>query len=253
MRPMDRFTTQDSRMLLMFDADDTLWENNIYFEQAFDDFVAFLNHEHLTAAEIQDLMLEIERSNVQSHGYGARSYANSLRQAFKHICDVNDDDPDLVDVEQLALRILTQEFELLPNVEETLRSLRSQHQTVMVTKGHHDEQSAKVARSGIADLFDDVVIVPEKSPATYEAVVTTHGHPPSSSWMIGNSPRSDINPALLAGMNAVFIPHPHTWQLEIEDVVVPLDAPGTLLELPTFARLVEHFGPKPGSATKDAR
>src|SRR5215218_2950017 len=106
--------TDAQRQHLLFDADDTLWENNIYFEQAFDDFVAFLNHEHLSAPEIQAMMTEIERSSVQSHGYGARSYARSLRQAFQQIQGVDDSDPDLEEVEQLALRILTQKFELLP-------------------------------------------------------------------------------------------------------------------------------------------
>ena len=83
------------RQTLIIDADDTLWENNIYFEQAFDDFVMFLNHEHLSRAQIQDMLDELELANRASHGYGARAFARSLRDTFRQITGVPNDHPDL--------------------------------------------------------------------------------------------------------------------------------------------------------------
>jgi putative hydrolase of the HAD superfamily len=229
------------RQHLLFDADDTLWENNIYFEQAFDDFVAFLNHEHLSTSEIQTIMDEVQISLRGSHGYGARAFAHGLRETFRRIHGVSEDDPDLATVEQLGLRILDQQFELLPGVAETLTALRPHHDLILITKGHNAEQQAKVERSGISDWFDAVLISDEKDESTYRDAVATLDLDPALTWMIGNSPKSDINPALRAGINAIFIPHPRTWHLEHEVVTQPVDAPGRLLELGHFVELTTIF------------
>lgn len=226
---------------LIFDADDTLWENNIYFERAFADFVAFLDHEHLTAAEIQVIMDDLERATRHTHGYGARAFASRLRDTYQHIHPVDDADPVLDEVEAFGLRILEQEFELLPGVEKVLEALKPHHRLVMLTKGNDDEQRAKIARSGIEHHFDGVAIPSEKSVETYREALITFDSAPETTWMIGNSPRSDINPALAAGLNAVYIPHPNTWHLEVEEVIVPEGEHGRLVELASVRDLATVF------------
>ena len=131
-------------------------------------------------------------------------------------------------------------MQLLPRVEETLQYLSDKHVLLLVTKGDLREQSGKVERSGVKKYFRSVEVVAEKDSAIYRSVVSKHALQSDRTWMIGNSPRSDINPALRAGINAVFIPHDDTWILEHEE----LDHPGStsqLLVLKTFAELQSHF------------
>ena len=233
-----------TRQHLLIDADDTLWENNIYFEHAFAEFVTFLNHEHLSTAEIQAVMDELQIANRGAHGYGARSFAHSLKATFQHIVGVTDDDPDLETVERMGLRILDQTFEIMDGVLSTIDALRSHHDLTIVTKGNLEEQRAKVERSGIEHHFDAVVIVDEKVEDTYRSIVDSLDLDPLQTWMIGNSPRSDINPAIRAGINAIYIPHPRTWHLEVEDVMGVPDPGVTLLHLSRFSDLVDVFAPK---------
>ena len=99
----------------------------------------------------------------------------------------------------------------LPEVPETLRYLSERHRLILMTKGALAEQSGKVERSGLKEYFAAVEIVAEKDPATYSRVVEKYELERDSTWMVGNSPKSDINPALAAGLNAVFVPHGDTW------------------------------------------
>jgi putative hydrolase of the HAD superfamily len=109
---------------------------------------------------------------------------------------------------------------------------------MLLTKGHAEEQRLKIERSGLEALFMSTAVVHEKAEETYRAIVQERRLDPTRTWMIGNSPRSDINPALRAGLNAVFIPHEYTWGLEKEEVA---RADGRLLTLQRFAELRAHF------------
>ena len=101
---------------------------------------------------------------------------------------------------------------ILDGVPETLAYLSDRHRLILLTKGEAAEQAAKVERSGLQKFFEAIEIVPEKDHPTYERVVTQFRVVKSHSWMVGNSPLSDINPALRVGMNADFIPHSATWE-----------------------------------------
>jgi putative hydrolase of the HAD superfamily len=129
---------------------------------------------------------------------------------------------------------------LLPSVKETLAELATRHRLILMTKGNHAEQADKLDRSGLASYFSAVEIAAEKDPATYREVLHRHELAPHASWMIGNSPRSDINPALAAGLNAVFLFHKDTWILEH----ATLDAAPEgqqLIEMDAFAKLAVIF------------
>jgi len=223
---------------LIFDADDTLWENNIYFERAFDDFVEFLSHSSLTPTQIREVLNEIELVNAKIHGYGALNFGRNLQQAYHHLAEREIRQDDLEHVMSLAERILEQPLELIQGVEETLAELCSRHDLTLFTKGHPEEQRLKVDRSGLGRYFAHTAIVKEKDAAAYRQLVNERGFAPERTWMIGNSPKSDINPAIEAGLNAVLVPHAHTWVLERQDL---RDGGSRFLKVEKFADLRMHF------------
>ncbi len=233
-----------SSQTLLFDADDTLWENNIYFERAIAAFISYLDHRVHSDEEVRARLNVCERATIAQHGYGVQSFRRSLIACFEQLSDTPAT-PGLRDqhharIVAFADSIASTEIELLPGVEATLSDLRQRHRLILVTKGNLEEQSGKVERSGLRGFFSAIEILPEKTAAAYRSLVAHHSCDSTTTWMIGNSPKSDINPALAAGLNAVFIPHAFTWVLEHEVVDRPSDTT-QLLELRTFAELIQHF------------
>ncbi len=229
----------DGRQHLVFDADDTLWENNIYFEQAFDEFCAYLNHSSLTPDEIRGILDEIERESNKIHGYGAVNFGRNLSQCYLRLAERAVEDHDLKRVSAFAHQILLQEIELMAGVAETLPFLAEKHELTMFTKGEPAEQNRKIDLSGLRPFFAHCAIVKEKNREAYAELARTRGFDLERTWMIGNSPRSDINPALAAGMRAVFVPHERTWTLEREEIG---EANGRLVVLNRFDELIALFG-----------
>jgi putative hydrolase of the HAD superfamily len=227
-----------TRQYLIVDADDTLWENNIYFERAFEEFVAFLDHSFLSATEIRAVLDEIEETNSKIHGYGSLNFGRNLRQCYQNLCERALREEDLKTVACFAECILECPMELIEGVPETLEYLSLRHELTLFTKGHPEEQKLKVERSGLAPFFHHTAIVKEKDPAAYRKLVEDRGMDSARTWMIGNSPKSDINASLDAGLNAVFIPHAHTWVLEKQQI---RDGNDRLLMLDRFADLRRHF------------
>jgi putative hydrolase of the HAD superfamily len=223
---------------LIFDADDTLWENNVYFERAFDGFVEFLGHSTLSAGEVRGVLDEIETVNREVHGYGALNFGRNLRQCYERLSEREIRPSDLDRVMSFAERILEQPVELIVGVPETLADLASRHELILFTKGHPEEQKLKIDRSGLGGHFRRTAIVKEKDPDSYRMLVRESGLAPDRAWMIGNSPRSDINPALEIGLGAVYIPHARTWSLEHEEI---RNGAGRLLILKNFPELRSRF------------
>jgi putative hydrolase of the HAD superfamily len=223
---------------LIFDADDTLWENNVYFERAFEDFVGFLSHSSLTPEQVRAVLDEIELVNNRIHGYGTLNFARNLRETYVHLAERDVREEDLRSVAGFAERILESPMEVIEGVPGTLEYLASRHDLTLFTKGHADEQRLKIDRSGLGRFFSHTGIVKEKDAAAYRALVRDRGMLPERTWMIGNSPKSDINPAIEVGLNAVFVPHAHTWVLEKQDL-----RPGNsrLLVIESFAGLTDWF------------
>ena len=228
-----------TRQFLIIDADDTLWENNIYFERAFEDFVDYLDHSTLSPTQVRDVLDEIEAVNAKVHGYGSKNFGRNLQQTYRHLCEREIGEHDLATVLSFAERILEQPIELIEGVPETLEYLASRHDLTLFTKGHPEEQKMKIDRSGLGVYFGHTAIVKEKDAPSYRALVRDRRMAPGRTWMIGNSPKSDINPALEAGLNAVFVPHEHTWVLEKQDI--RKTGPGELLELEAFTNLTDYF------------
>jgi putative hydrolase of the HAD superfamily len=232
-------TRVEGRQHLIFDADDTLWENNIYFEQAFDAFCAYLNHSSLAPDEIRGILDEIEKESNKIHGYGAVNFGRNLSQCYLRLAERAVEEHDLTRVSAFAHQILLQEIELMDGVAETLPFLAEKHELTMFTKGEAIEQNRKIDLSGLRPFFTHCEIVKEKNRDAYAKLARIRGFDPERTWMIGNSPRSDINPALDAGLRAVFVPHQRTWTLEREEI---RDGSGRLVVVNRFGELAELFG-----------
>ena len=227
-----------ARQTLLIDADDTLWENNVFFEKTIDDFVSRLEHLGYTRDYIRHILNETERRNIRQHGYGVRSFGRSLEETYLKLSGNSARREIVMEIKQIVGELESTPPQILEGVPETLAYLGKRHRLILLTKGEPAEQAGKVERSGLQSYFDAIEIVMEKNSDTYGRmveefhIVKTHG------WMVGNSPRSDINPALQCGLNAVFIPHPNTWHLEHAELE---SGAGRLLILAAFRELRTHF------------
>jgi len=223
---------------LVFDADDTLWENNVLFERVIDDFMDWLAHPTLDTASIRSVFNDIEAANTVAHGYGSQVFVRSLGECFARLQERPATETERREIDALAVALVEHRVELVPGVASTLADLGTRHDLLLLTKGQVTEQQNKVDISGLGHHFRSVHIVAEKNVATYRRLVREESLTPSETWMVGNSPKSDINPARAAGLNAVLVPNDNTWILEHDDVD-PDDA--GVLRLERFAELLDHF------------
>ena len=227
-----------ARLHLIFDADDTLWEANVLFERAIHDFIEWVAHPTADRASIRVTLNDIEAANAVAHGYGTRVFLMSLHECFERMLERPPTADDVERIELLAQPLLTHAIEPIDGVERTLVELGGRHDLLLLTKGDEREQQQKIDRSGFAPHFRRIMIVPEKNTDVYVDLVETEALEPELTWMIGNSPKSDIRPALAAGLGAVFIPNANTWALEHDEVDERAER---LVQLERFVDLLSHF------------
>ena len=204
---MPRLTT------IGFDADDTLWENEIHYHAAKRRFAALLSG---TQPEAQALAVldEIEVRNVEVYGYGIKSFGLSMLEAAARLASGPLEPALLSSLLAIAKDMLRAPVELIDGVVEVLDRLAPHYHLVLLTKGDLFEQEAKIRRSGIADRFGLVRVLHEKTAEVYRQVLRDAAVPPEEFLMVGNSLRSDVLPALAIGARAAFIPHALTWSHE---------------------------------------
>jgi putative hydrolase of the HAD superfamily len=227
-----------ARHTLLIDADDTLWENNIFFEKTIENFISQLEHLGYTREYVRHILNETEKRNIRQHGYGVRSFGRSLEETYLKLAGNSARREMVKAIEEISRELEGTPPHVLDGVPETLAYLAKHHRLILLTKGESAEQAAKVERSGLQSYFEAIEIVQEKDCETYTRIVEQFKIVKSHGWMVGNSPRSDINPALQCGLNAVFIPHPATWELEHAEVE---SGTGKLLILAAFRELRSHF------------
>ena len=226
-RQMTNEQMTDKRMLaptLIVDADDTLWENEAYYRQCIADFgklMATLDFDQEAAELAVD---EVERERVPLTGYGPRQFVENMGIAYEWLCErygrpVADEASN--GVREIGQLVMAPPIVLLDGVEETLAQLNrnGRFRLILLTKGDREVQEDKLARSGLGHFFDGVRVVPEKDAQVFRELVARYGLEPERTWMVGNSPRSDINPALEAGIGAIHVPHSITWVLEREEII----------------------------------
>jgi putative hydrolase of the HAD superfamily len=199
--------------LICLDADDTLWHNETFFRRTFGGIAELLSP-FASPEEVQRRLDDIEHRNLAAYGYGAKGFILSMLETASELA--GDELPAATVRQILALghELLAHPLELLPGVEEALRTLAERARLVLVTKGDLHHQEAKLAASGIGDVFTGVEIVSDKRAATYQRIFARYEADPAEAVMAGNSMRSDILPVLEAGGWAAFIPFELVWAHE---------------------------------------
>ena len=214
--------------LIGFDGDDTLWHSEGYYRDAQAAFEAIIaGYLDLADARLHERVLETERRNLALFGYGAKGMTLSMIETAIAVTGARISAADLHRVVELGKSVLQHPVELLPGIREALAAVAAEFEVVLITKGDLFHQEKKVARSGLADLFQRIEIVSEKDPGTYGRVLSEFGVPPGRFAMVGNSLRSDVEPVLRLGGWAVHLPYHVTWAHEM-DADVAADDPRML-------------------------
>lgn len=196
--------------VLGLDADDTLWQNEEYFRAAQIAFQEILSP-FCTADDLHDALTATEIRNIPKYGYGIRGFTLSTIETALQISQCTINPKDIEKILSIGREMLDHPVELLPGVAESLPKLAIKYRIVLVTKGDLLHQQQKIDRSGLASFFDETHIVSEKDVETYKAIF---GARITETVMVGNSLKSDIQPALQAGAAAVHIPARYEWDLE---------------------------------------
>ncbi len=203
-----------------FDADDTLWHNERFF-QLTQDYFANLLAEHADKDHLMERLLAAEKRNIRHYGYGIKGFTLSMIETAIEVTQDRVPSSVIRQLIEAGQDMLTHPIELLPHAREAVEALCATHRVVLITKGDLIDQERKLAQSGLGELFDDVEVVSEKTPEVYRNIFGRYVQDPGSAMMVGNSMRSDVVAPILAGSWGVYVPHGLTW--EIEHAEVPQD------------------------------
>ena len=206
---------------IAFDADDTLWENEQFFRQIEAD-VGELLSDYCTPDEFSLRCRQSEHDNIPLYGYGLKGFTLSMLEAAVALSDDRLPAPLVRAIIEAGKAMLRHPITLLPDVEETLQSLQGRYRLIVITKGDLYHQEHKIEASGLSRLFDATHVVSEKDAALYRRIFDAEGQGPHRSMMVGNSPKSDVLPALDAGAFGVYVPQELAW--ERDKAPVPVDA-----------------------------
>jgi putative hydrolase of the HAD superfamily len=226
------------RMTLLINGDDTLWESNVFVEKTMEHFFSLVEGFGYARGYARHILNETERLNIRQHGYGVRSFGRSLEETYRKLAGSLAQPSALKEVSTMLAELERTPPRVLDGVPETLNYLSTRHRMILFTHGEPAEQAAKVERSGLQGFFDAIEIVAEISVRIFSDLVDRHHVVKSHGWVVGHSPRSDINPALQAGLNAAFVPHPTNWERDPTELQC---GTGKVLIVAKFADLREHF------------
>jgi putative hydrolase of the HAD superfamily len=202
-----------------FDADDTLWHSEGYFQAAHAEFEAVLGrYIDLSSASVQDELLATERINIKLFGYGAKGMALSMVETAIAMTDACISAADIHRIVELAKSILCHPVELLPGVREAVATVAAERPVVLITKGDLFHQERKIEQSGLGDLFHRIEVVTEKDERNYARLLREFGIDASAFAMVGNSLKSDVAPVIALGGFGVHVPYHVTSALERAEV-----------------------------------
>ena len=201
--------------LVGFDADDTLWRSQDYFDDAQAQFERIVAG-YVDLADVADRLYAVEKRNIGFFGYGVKGMALSMVEAAVEITESRISAADVHRIVGLAKDLLRHPVEVLDGVRDAVEAVAARHPVVLITKGDLFHQEAKVRDSGLSDLFQRIEIVSEKDPATYARLFAEFAVDARQFAMVGNSLRSDIAPVLALGGWGVHVPYHTTWAHEAE-------------------------------------
>lgn len=229
-------------LTLCFDADDTLWHNERFFQMTQAHFATLLT-DYAERDHLAEQLLAAERRNLGRYGFGIKGFVLSMIETALEVTDKTVPGHVIAEIIAAGQDMLAHPIELLPGVEETISELAPRYRLILITKGDLLDQERKIAQSGLGEVFDGVEIVSDKSMAAYSEIFARHQTPANATLMAGNSMKSDVLPAIEAGAWGVWVPHGVTW--EIEAAEPPQDQPKfhearDFKQLPEIIAAIEH-------------
>jgi putative hydrolase of the HAD superfamily len=202
--------------LVGFDADDTLWQNEAFFQLTQARFTDLLA-DHAEPYHLAERLLAAEHRNLGHYGYGIKGFVLSMIETAIEVTEGRVPASVIAEIMEAGREMLRHPINLLPHARQAVEAAAAQYHVVLITKGDLLDQERKLAQSGLGELFHGVEIVSEKSPDVYARVFRRHGAHPETALMVGNSLKSDVLPVIETGGWGVHIPHGLTWALERAD------------------------------------
>lgn len=206
---------------ILFDFDDTLVETTVYFNEAKSRFAMLMAGMGFPVEKSLATLNELDIKNVQqSGGFFKDCFPRALGETYEYYCGlygINPCSKKQQEIENLGWSVYQQPVRPIQGAEEVLAHLAGKYPLFLATKGEPAVQSLRVEQSGLARWFEKVYVLSAKDAAAYTSIAREQGIKPPLSWVVGNSMKSDINPALQAGFNCIYIHHPHTWDFEDEE------------------------------------
>ena len=202
-----------NKQIIGFDADDTLWENEVFFYKAQMKFIEL--HPHIKDPE--EVIFQIEKKNIEFYGYGIKGFILSLLETSVRSSNNQSNFQNIAKIIKIGKDMLAQPIQLLPDVKNTLRHLSEHYTLIMITKGDLLDQQRKIEKSGLSKYFSYIEIVSEKDEQTYLEILKKNNTLPKHFLMVGNSLKSDVLPVRKIGGTGIYIPHKFTWKHEEVD------------------------------------
>lgn len=203
---------------LIFDGDDTLWDTMPIYVRAKQRFFILMRQFDFDASEVEEFFEKRDAENVARLGFSRERFTASMLDTYRHFCHkqkISTSPAMERRIRTIAQRIMTARARRMPYAEQVLQKLHQHYKLLLLTKGEHGIQSRRIQASRLAKYFDEIFIVDRKDATAFASLVRKHGLAAPRTFSVGNSVRSDINPALAAGLSAIWIPR-NTWSYEDE-------------------------------------
>ncbi|MEM1350755.1 MAG: HAD family hydrolase [Pseudomonadota bacterium] len=198
---------------IAFDADDTLWDNERYFQMTQALFADLLK-DYTEREGLMDRLLAAERRNLGHYGFGVKGFTLSMIETALEVTENRVPGQVVAEILEAGREMLRHPVDLLPCARSAVEAAKETHRILLITKGDLLDQERKLAQSGLGALFDAVEIVSDKNTQVYKEIFARHGDGAVRGMMVGNSLKSDVLPMISAGGWGVFVPHGFEWQLE---------------------------------------
>lgn len=205
--------------VLAFDADDTLWHNEVFFREAEEKFAALFENflpQHTVTREL----LATEIKNLEWYGYGIKGFMLSMVETALRISEGTIKPEVILQILDIGKDLLQKPVDVMPDVREVLQTVQGRYKLVLATKGDLLDQERKLKKSGLENYFHHIEIMSDKKEADYAKLIRHLDIKPVELLMIGNSVKSDILPVLALGGQALHIPYHVTWAHEHAEAVI---------------------------------
>jgi putative hydrolase of the HAD superfamily len=227
---------------LCFDADDTLWHTERFFQMTQAHFATLLAG-YMESDDLADRLLAAEKRNLGRYGFGIKGFVLSMIETALDVTDRQVPGHVIAEIIAAGHDMLAHPIDLLPGVADTVAKLSPKYRLIVITKGDLLDQERKIAQSGLGEVFDGVEIVSDKTRDAYIDIFARHETSPETTLMAGNSMKPDALPAIEAEAWGVYIPHGVNWKIEAAD---PPDdqekyrEAREFTELPRIIAAIEH-------------